>query len=251
MIGIPRHDLSFYEEVVENDNEAFAIAKDLIENLFFDMSKLCTKYCNDAILWDPPYTYSERRLDCVLLPVLSKLCNSLVFTEYPTRRQSTKRYDPDKCKEGRIDYLCIYKGYTIVIELKHSFDCFLTPDTRDDKVTSRWDDMIKQLQSLKKEVKHYQERTKCVILVGLHLITSYSDKAPTPSLVSSFRDGIQKTFLRFRDDLGKKHPSHKPDLMICWNIPNRIVLHDERTYPGLWALAKIYDPITHKGSKQQ
>ena len=89
MRDIPRHNLSFSEEVVENGNEAFDIAKDLIENLFFDMSKLCTNYCDEALLWDPPYTYSERRLDCVLLPVLSKLCNSLVFTEYPTRRQST------------------------------------------------------------------------------------------------------------------------------------------------------------------
>ena len=81
MKEIKKHGLSFVEmESNTEKNDSFNIAKELIENLFFDMAKLSTKYCN-GIFCDLPYTYSERRLDCVLLPALSKLCNSLVMVE--------------------------------------------------------------------------------------------------------------------------------------------------------------------------
>ena len=35
--------------------------------------------------------------------------------------------------------------------------------------------------------------------------------------------------------------------MICWKIPKSIVFNCEHTYPGLWAFAKIYPVIKHKG----
>ena len=82
METIRRNGLSFLEETLENKNEYFLIAKELIENLFFDMSKLSTKYCND-IFCEFPYIFSERTLSSILLPALSKLCNSLVFAEMP------------------------------------------------------------------------------------------------------------------------------------------------------------------------
>jgi hypothetical protein len=49
-------------------------------------------------------------------------------------------------------------------------------------------------------------------------------------------------------DLSKKYPSLKPDMIVCWKIPIRIVLNGEQTFPGLWAVAKIYPVIKHKGA---
>ena len=75
---IKKYNLSFVETFSGNDEgESFVVAKDLVNNLFFSMSKLCTKYSNDTFC-DLPYTYRERQLDSVLLPALSKLCNSMV-----------------------------------------------------------------------------------------------------------------------------------------------------------------------------
>lgn len=173
MREIKKHGLSFVEtESNIEENEEFNIAKELIENLFFDMAKLSTKYCCYL-----PYTYSERRLDSVLLPALSKLCNSMVLVEVPAIRECANgRFNVEK-SNGRIDYWCIYKNYSFVIELKHSFDCFTTNSTKEDRVVSRWIEMHKQLQSLKKDVKGYTEKTKGVIRIGLHMITSYSKKS--------------------------------------------------------------------------
>ena len=151
MKELRKHGLSFVESAIEKDDEAFTISKELIECLFCDISKLSTKYCNE-IFCDLPYTYSERRIDCVLLPALSKLSHSMVLVELPAHRHCSNRKFKVNDSNGRIDYWCIYKGYSFVIELKHSFDCFTTQKTRDDKVVNRWLKMNEQLESVKDEI---------------------------------------------------------------------------------------------------
>ena len=240
---------NFEEVSIDRDVKGFSVAKDLVENLFCEMAKLSTKYANATFL-DLPYTYSERSLDSILLPALSKLCKSQVLVEYPVTRRDTSRYDENEESSGRIDYWCIYKEYSFVIELKHSFDCFTTQKTRDDKVTSRWITMNKQLESVKQEVKEYEEDTMGIIRLGLHIITSYSDKTPDNHLIAKFKDSISDTFRRFQIDLAKPKRSQKPDLLICWKIPTKIVKRGEHTYPGLWAIAKIYPAIKHLGAKK-
>ncbi len=147
---IKKHNLSFIETFSgDNEVESFFVAKDLVNNLFFDMAKLCTKYSNETFC-DLPYTYRERQLDSVLLPALSKICNSMVFAELPVKRECNNRHFNIEESSGRLDYWCIYKGYRFVIELKHSYDCFTTPNTREEVVTERWLKMNEQLQSLDK-----------------------------------------------------------------------------------------------------
>lgn len=240
---------SFIEQYVDREGEDFSVAKELVENLFYEMAKLCKKYDND-VFCDMPYTYSERRLDSVLLPALSKLCNTKVLVEFPVTRQSSTIDSLDEESSGRIDYWCVYKEYSFVIELKHSFDCFTTSTTREDKVISRWETMNRQLDSVKKEVKAYEEDTKGVIRLGLHIITSYSDKEPNHQLISQFNNSIQDSFIRFKRDLAKHHRSFKPDLIICWKIPHQIVKNGDQTFPGLWVIAKVYPSIRHKGAKK-
>lgn len=244
---VKRNGLSFAEKDMVMEGESNSVAKELLENLFFDMAKLSTKYDNDTFC-DLPYTYSERRLDSVLLPALSKLCKTKVLVEIPAIRQcANRRFQVDE-SNGRIDYWCIYKNYSFVIELKQSFDCFTTNSTRERKVIKPWLKMNEQLQSLENEVKEYQESTKGVVRVGLHIITSYSDKEPCYQLIKQFHSCISETSDRLLKDLSKKYPSLKPDLMICWKIPTRIVMDDEQTFPGLWAVAKIYPATKHHGS---
>lgn len=247
MEDLKKNGLSFVEMDMLPNSESNTIAKELIEQLFFNMAKLSTKYAN-SIFWDLPYTYSERRLDSVLLPALSKLCDSKVLVEIPAIRQcSNRRFKVDE-SSGRIDYWCIYKNYSFVIELKQSFDCFTTSKTREKKVIDLWLEMNKQLQSIDKEIVKYEEASKGVVRIGLHIITSYSDKEPNTQLIKQFNDGIENTANRFVKDLSKKYSSLKPDLLVCWKIPKRIVIGEEQTYPGLWAITKIYPAVKHQGA---
>lgn len=244
---IIRHGLSFEEESADMTGKGFSVAKELIENLFFGMAKLSTKYDNE-VFSDLPYTYSERPLDSILLPILSKLCNSMVMVEVPTVRVCDNRRFQVEKSTGRIDYWCIYKGYSFVIELKHSFDCFTTTKTRYRKVIQPWIKMNEQLQSIEQNLKSYDEATMGVIRIGLHIVTSYSDKTPNRNLVDEFLESIPDTFERFQNDLGKRYPSLKPNMLICWKIPKKLILKDIYTFPGLWAIAKIYPIIKHRGA---
>jgi hypothetical protein len=121
MKGIKKHGLSFLEVDSVPEGNGNNVAKELIENLFFDMAKLSTKYVNDTFC-DLPYTYTERRLDSVLLPALSKLCCNKVLVEVPAVREcSNRRFQVDE-SSVRIDYWCIYKSYSFVIELTRIAD---------------------------------------------------------------------------------------------------------------------------------
>ena len=80
-----KYGLSFVEIETLDKDAAFLVSKELIQELFCNMAKLCTKYSN-SLFYDLPYSYTERRLDSVLLPTLSKICDSMVTTEAPTYR---------------------------------------------------------------------------------------------------------------------------------------------------------------------
>lgn len=245
---IKRHGLRFWEKSSDKDGEYYVVAKELIENLFFDLSKVSTKFSNEDYACDMPYVFSERRIDSVLLPALAKLCDSIVLTEMPTQRCCSNRHFNVEQSNGRIDYWCVYKGFSFVIELKHSFDCFTTSKTGVRRVTARWDKMNEQLESVKADIKQYGDKTKGIVRIGLHMITSYTGKCPSKQLVTQFRQSVPDTFERFSKDFGKRFPSLRPDLILCWNIPEKIVLDGGGcTYPGLWMLAKIFPPILHRG----
>jgi hypothetical protein len=243
------HGLSFYELEMtpENCSESYTIAREFVENLFFLMSKLSTKLCNlQYDFCDLPYTYTERRLDSVLLPALSKLCDSLVLTELPANRKTK-----DKTYIGRIDYWCIYKGYSFIIELKQSYDNSSTDNTRREEILDQWNTMIQQLNSVKAEASKYEEKTNGVIRLGLHMITSYNPISPSEEIIKGFnKQKIENIAHRLYNHIGKKTPLRKPDLLICWKIPSWIVERNEDcSYLGLWTVAKIYSPIQHKGSR--
>ena len=241
-----KYGLTFFEYKGEGNDKAYLVAQEFVEELFFLMSKLSTRFCNDKYdFCDLPYTYTESRIDSVLLPALSKLCNSLVLTELPVERKLK-----GELSAGRIDYWCIYKDYSFIIELKQGFDDFETDNTRQKAFLENWAVMIEQLDSVKSEAKGYEEKTKGIIRLGLHIITSYSKKSPTSEVVSSFDAArIEDIAARFLRDSKKKTPSRKPDTILCWKIPQRIVKEGGITYPGLWCVSKIYPPIIHGGAK--
>lgn len=250
--GLNFVEATFYDKVRER-KKAFRVSKDFVEKLFFGISKICTKYIND-VSWDLPYIFTERTLDGVIVPVLSKLCDSIVLTELPTHRYSKKKNYLVEDSQGRIDYWCIYQNYTFVIEMKHGYDTF-KPNDEDESlrktVYDDWHIMNAQLISLTDEIRGYQEKTKGVIRLGLHFITSRKHKSPSKSLVNDFRrtDNIEQTMRSF-SRIGQIYKSSYPDLAICWKIPFWMVeTYEDVTYPGLWVIAKILDPEIHSGAK--
>lgn len=250
MKRIDKYGLVLYKQThIEQKDKGTKVAAKFVDELFCLIAKYCTLfYKNGNAIYDfedMPYDSTERRLDAVLLPALFKLCNSVVMTELPTNRKISKQE-----YSGRIDYWCIYEGYSIVIELKQGYDNPTTPKTRQNSVLTRWKTMIEQLESIKEDLQEYGETTHGVIRIGLHVILSVQDIDPTEYKPREFNEElIEKTANRFDKHIREFIPNHKPDLIHCWKIPSRIVETCSATYPALWCLSKIYPAIKHKRVK--
>ena len=194
------------------------------------------------------YMYSERRLDSVVLPALSHICGGVVLTELPVQRKKANYHV--KTKHGRLDYWCVYRGYTFVIEMKGSHDKFEMDWYREDSAMQQWEKMIAQLKDVKAECEKMTENTKGVIRLGLHFISSWADKEPAEEMVEHYRKNVQGYLQAFCGQVAERfgdEPDYLPTYAAAWVIPDEMVYHWlDVTYPGVMLFAKAFEPVPHK-----
>lgn len=233
--------------------EDIMVAYRFIREIFCRVCRQSLLYNNSKYgIIEYPFLFSERQLDSVVLPIISSLCKGLVIAEYPIVRDSNIRGFEKKNSKGRIDYWCIYKDYSFVIEMKHSYDAFKTDSTKDAKLIKRWETMtISQLQNVRAKIIHFEERTKGLIRLGLHFITPYTERTEDIDNLTYF-DNKQKDILRrLSDDVIRQKPkTTEPNFLASWVLPNEkkyIELPYTGTYPGLMLLGKMFPAISHDG----
>jgi len=236
-----------------NQDEDIVVAYTFVKELFCGVCSRSLLFCNNKYnICDYPFLYTERQLDSVVLPIISELCKGLVIAEYPVVRDSRmKGYEKEDSK-GRIDYWCIYKDYSIVIEMKHSYDAFRTDTTKDERLIKRWEKMnIGQLQDIRSQVKRFEENTKGMIRIGLHFITPYCEHDGGMEYVDYFENKQKEILKRLYDDVSRTKPTKTtPNFLASWVLPKEDK-HFEVFYkgivPGLMLLGKMYPSITHDG----
>ena len=244
--------LEFKVSADQANDEAQRIAYRFVKDLLYEVASHCVLFNSTTYdFCDLPYDYRERQLDAVLAPAISKLCNGYIMTEIPVTRK--KKDDDDQRKEssGRGDYWCIYKGYTFVIELKHSRDRYQYGTTRRDTTIESWQTMIKQLKDAASTYKEFEETTYGVIRLGLHFKSSCPSYDYDENLTKDFRKDIELINDRITKDIKDHDSNTKPDMSICWLIPENIVEKDDMSIPGLWAFVKYFKPLKHKGYKER
>ena len=233
----------------ESDEEYYDVAYELTKNLFIGMAKRSLAFNSSKYeIYEPPFVFRERQLDTLIMPVLSTLCKGLAFAEYPMTRNSKKKGLEIEDSQGRIDYWCIYKDYSVVIEVKHSYDNFETSCTNNERLLQRWRTMnIVQLENVKDDIKHYEEKTKGVIRLGLHFVTAHSSTNPSDDIREIYISQEREMLERLYKDLKTVVP---PDFMSVWELDKDMVYYaNGRAYPGLIVMAKFFKDIKHKGSK--
>lgn len=235
----------------EGHSDYHIVAYEFAKKLLLGVSKHSLKFCSTKYDFvDFPFTYRERQLDSLILPCISSLCDGIAIAEYPVRRKSKRSDERERNTSGRIDYWCIYKGYSIVIEVKHSYDYIFT-DTNDD-TTRRWDYMnCTQLQTCKKDIHKYRERTRGIIRIGLQFITSRSSSTGAETW-AHYKENTKIILERLVTDMGRKKPKYNsPDFIGCWQLEKKLALAVEGSaYLGLILVAKFHDIIYHDGAKQ-
>lgn len=240
---------SFLFSAKESNEEYYKISYELTKKLFIGMSIHALVFNSTKYnIYEPPFLFRERQLDTLIMPVLASLSKGLAFAEYPITRNSRKKGMEIEDSQGRIDYWCIYKDYSFVIEVKHSYDNFATSSTNDERLLQRWRTMnIVQLDNIKDVIKQFEEKTKGVIRLGLHFVTSRSSTKEPENARETFISQEREMLNRLYKDLKTITP---PDFMSVWELNNKMVYYeDNRAFPGLIILAKFFKDIKHKGSK--
>jgi hypothetical protein len=198
-----------------------------------------------------PYIYTERRLDSVVLPALSYICDGVVLTELPVERKISP--EDDSVHHGRVDYWCIYKGYTFVIEMKGTRAIFKgnIVNTREHSVKGRWRKMIEQLINVEEDCRNTLiENTKGIIRLGLHFITSVADIEPDWDDIAEYRETIDERMERMRRDIAKRFNyklDYTPNFAAAWLIPDDMISSNpDATYPGVMLFAKVFEDLPHE-----
>ena len=119
-----------FELIIEAIKKAGYIPGEDVNIAYSFIKEMFCKVCKQSLLFsnskydiiEYPFLFRERQLDSVVLPIISSLCKGLVIAEYPIVRDSSIKGFEKKDSKGRIDYWCIYKDYSLVIEMKHSYD---------------------------------------------------------------------------------------------------------------------------------
>lgn len=239
----------FISEPKESTEEWYDVTYSLVHELMIGVAKQSKIFLeNKYDMQDYPFAYRERQMESLVVPVLSKLCDGLVITEYPVNRVTE---DGDEYI-GHYDFFCVYQGYSFVIEMKHSADLANTDNTRKNSILGRWNTMNKQLREIEKDVKRNEEATKGVIRLGLHFIFNLVEKTVSEELIRDFKKGkCEATLNRISTDLGKKRadmPNKKPDFGACWLLDKKDAEYGDETILGLCLFSKFYKPLKHKGA---
>lgn len=227
----------------------YKVGRDFVIDLLCGMAKLAIKYYESDFI-DFSYTYGERQLTSLILPTLSKMSNGAVMSELPIRRDRHLKNVELNNASGRLDYWCVYENFSFVIEVKHSFDAFLNFQITCQEDIANWEYMNTiQLKSLDKELKKWKDGTKGKIRIGLHFITSYTQKELTEKqqidTIKQYKKDIPSMLERLYADFGMNKKATTPDVMACWMPPQEAILANDTKslFPGLIVMAKLFRPL--------
>ena len=240
------------------DMDIYRISSRFLRELFSNMALLAIKYKQhqSTVRGESPYTYGERQLDGLIVPALSRICDGAILTELPISRKYKRGKNAQEVV-GRIDYWCMYRNYSFILEVKHSYDNFRTKKMRTE-LKNDWETMCdSQLRSVRGCAKKFEEKTKGIISIGLQFVTSWNKFTHGESVKNTmlqYEEKLPELLDRLREELVVKEQrkTTTPNFTACWIPPQKHVerMVADEIYPGLIMIAKICKPIFHRGSRQ-
>ena len=227
----------------------YKVGREFVIDLLSGMAKFAIKYYESGFI-DFPYLYGERQLTSLILPTLSHISKGAVMSELPIKRDRHLKNCELNNASGRLDYWCVYEKFSFVIEVKHSFDAFRNNQITCQEDIDEWEYMnTVQLKSLDKELRKWKDGTKGRIRIGLHFITSYTQKELSEdqliSAIKQYKKDIPSMLERLYSDFGQGKKSTTPDVIACWMPPQEVVLANDTksSFPGFIVMAKLFRPI--------
>lgn len=223
---------------IDDTKEHLKITDSFLKDLFPIFAQKCLpSIYNDYKLSLVPYLFTERQLDTALLPALYELCDGHVFAELPVYRNDEHFGE----SSGRADYWCMYKGYSFLIEVKHTYVAIKNAGywTKEGHPQHCWEVLNDyQMKSVLNELKRAEEERKGIIRLALEFVVLKEGSTFKPE--NCGENGVSRDLL---NNLASA-PKPAPNYVAAWYIKPEIVeigcdSHDIFC-PVLTLLAKTY-----------
>lgn len=217
------------------------IVTDFSKNLIQNIVKRSTKYFDETNKKEHIFSYGETQLHSVVCPSIADLTYYYVM-EHPVTR---KPHGEDEYS-GHIDYWIYYRGYTILMELKHCYFAYNNSNPNK-RISEKFNKSLKQLNDVKMdECRELTENyDKGLIKIALQMIVFYQGSQNRISN-KDLKDGdFEEVFDRLilNPDLNE---SNFKSLWLLHDRLNKSVKFDENyfeLYPAVAFVGKVYDVI--------
>ena len=145
------------------------IVKDFSKSLIQNIVKRSTKYFYGSDEKEHIFGYEETQLHSVVCPSIADLTDYYVI-EHPIERKPRGEDE----YSGHIDYWIYYRGYTILMELKHCYFAYNRSNPKED-IFKKFNNSLKQLNDVKMdECRDLTEnRDNGLIKIALQTIVFY------------------------------------------------------------------------------
>lgn len=95
---------------------------------------------------DHAFTYREKQFHSIICPSIADI-TTYFLAEHPLNRKPAG----EKEYPGSVDYWIFYKGYSFMMELKHSYFAYKEADNPSKTITRRFSRALQQLEEIRKD----------------------------------------------------------------------------------------------------
>ncbi|NLL89798.1 MAG: hypothetical protein GX226_01635 [Dehalococcoidales bacterium] len=214
------------------------IAKDFCRQLTIETCKQAGSYIR--AINDNPFAYRERQLVSLLAPAMSRFTDAFL-TESPVKRNWSKlpkRFLDDS--HGWVDYWCLYRNISFLLELKHGYINAGSGKLRE-KTLIDWDIAVDQLDVIREAAKDEAYYNRGALLIALQILPIYKGGQ---SIVQVDDEKLTELHPACINQMKSRSNRNCPNYSVLWQLHPDLVIEQEYTnskeiYPGVLFLFYI------------
>ncbi len=164
-----------YTEFSNSRAKSYSVPRQFLQKFAEEFATMSSLYMGrHNILECPPFGFRERQLSTVLSPIFHRICD-YHLQEAPTYRMWSQlsRNESLMDSHGWTDFLCMYKDYAFLVEIKHSHISYESGKPDKHSVEHLWSTLNRQIKSAKTDSYWYRDKCKGVFRLGLHIMPVY------------------------------------------------------------------------------
>jgi len=217
-------------------NERITI--DFLKKLLRGIVERSTKYYDETL--DHVFVYREKQMHSVICPSIADLTSSYLLELPLIRKPAGEEEYP-----GSVDYWVSYRGYSFLIELKHTYFAYRTVKTPRKDIAEKMEEALNQLRSIRIDQCRYAAGSdKMLTKMALLTIVFYEGSKKKISEKEVMKLDFKNIFRKMLNRTGLMKTSN---LLSLWILDRRLIIpfeyqnKENEIYPAVGFVGKILE----------